>query len=79
MEKPAQLGDFAEIKASAALQAAQSAGPCPNSSLPGSTWEDHAPDQPALTVPTSMLIPTVSHRNISVTPKSKLNYCKKQC
>lgn len=79
MEEPAQLHDFAEIKASAALLAGQRGGPCSDSTLPGSTWEDRAPGQSALTVSTSMVIPTVSQRNIFVTPKSKLNYCKNQC
>lgn len=79
MEKPAQLGDFTEMKASAALWAGQRGGPCSNCTLPGSKLEDRAPDQPGLTVSTSTVIPTVSQRNIFVTPKSQLNYCKNQC
>lgn len=67
--KPAQLGDFTEMKASAALRAGQRGEPRSNCTLPGSTWQDRAPDQPALTVSTSTVIPTVSQRNIFVTQK----------
>lgn len=76
MEK---LDEFTEVKIAAVLQADHKGGPCSNSTLPGSTWEDHTADQPALTVSTSMVIPTVSQRNIFVTKKSKMNYCKNQC
>lgn len=76
MEK---LDEFTEVQTSAMLQADHKGGPCSNSTLPDSTWDDHTADQPALTVSTSMVIPTVSQRNIFVIKKSKMNYCKNHC
>lgn len=73
MEK---LDEFTEVKTSSVLQADHKGGPCSNFTLPDSTWEDHTTDQPALTVSTSMVIPTVFQRNIFVIKKSKMNYCK---
>lgn len=73
MEK---LDEFTDVKTSSVLQADHKGGPCSNFTLPDSTWEDHTTDQPALTVSTSMVIPTVFQRNIFVIKKSKMNYCK---
>lgn len=55
-KKTAQLHNFTEMEEPAVLLSGQREGPCPNSTLPDSAWQEHVPDQPSPILSISTLI-----------------------